>query len=200
MVWHTQTKGGLAMPRSFLSRRRRGFTLIEILVVIAIIAILIGLLLPAVQKVRAAAARMSCANNLKQIGLATHNYHDANKGNLPTGARLSVEVGGRPTGGTNVWVALLPYFDQDNLSKKWDYNDNRHNVDGERDATQAQVIKILLCPSDPLPETVVEFTKAVGSSPPPAPPWSFGFYGMSSYGGNAGTRSVLSSRMTRDGI
>jgi prepilin-type processing-associated H-X9-DG protein len=163
------------------------------LVVIAIIAILIGLLLPAVQKVRAAAARAQCLNNLKQIGLAAHNYH-GDHGQFPVGARLPVLVGDRPTGGTNLWVKLLPYFEQDNLYKKWDNTDNRKNVAGGRNATTAQVIKILVCPSDLLPEPVSQFTA------PGAPPWSWGFYSMSSYGGNAGIRSVHSSRMTRDGI
>src|SRR5262249_20854165 len=194
-----QRYGRLPMPRFFLSRRRRGFTLIELLVVIAIIAILIGLLLPAVQKVRAAAARAQCLNNLKQIALAAHNYH-GDHGQFPVGARLPVYVGDRPTGGTDLWVELLPYFEQDNLHKKWDNDDNRNNVAGGSDATQAQVIKILVCPSDPLPESVVQFTAAFGSAAPPSPPCSWGFYGMSSYGGNAGQRSVLSSRMTRDGI
>jgi prepilin-type N-terminal cleavage/methylation domain-containing protein/prepilin-type processing-associated H-X9-DG protein len=171
-----------------------GFTLVELLVVIAIVAVLIGLLLPAVQKVREAASRMACANNLKQIALAAHDYH-GDHGKFPTGARLPVDVGGRPALGTNVWVELLPYIEQDNLYRKWDHNDNRNNVAGGRNATQAQVIRILLCPSDPLPQPVVELTAAGWRSPP----WSWGFYGMTSYGGNAGTRSTPTAP-SRDGV
>src|SRR5205823_6348893 len=104
---------------------RRGFTLIELLVVIAIIAVLVGLLLPAVQKVREAAARTQCINNLKQFGLAAHNYHGA-AGQFPTGARPSVTVNGVPTLGTNVWVEVFPYIEQDNLYRSWDFTDNRN--------------------------------------------------------------------------
>jgi prepilin-type N-terminal cleavage/methylation domain-containing protein/prepilin-type processing-associated H-X9-DG protein len=189
------------MARFITTARRRGFTLIEILVAIAIIAILIGLLLPAVQKVREAANRIKCTNNLKQLGLAAHNHHDAT-GQFPTGGRLPVDVGGVPTGGTSLWVELLPYIEKDNLHKLWDFNDNRNNVAGGKNATQAHVIMLLVCPSDPLPERVVEQTAA--NWLPPA--WSRGFYGMSSYGGNAGTRSTPTGSppafpdITRDGI
>ena len=104
-----------------LTRRgRRGFTLIELLVVIAIIAVLLGLLLSAVQASREAARRAQCRNNLKQLAVAAHHFHDA-RGRFPTGAHLSVDDGSRPTMGTNVWVELLPYIEQDNLHRNWDF-------------------------------------------------------------------------------
>ena len=100
-----------------LSRKRSGFTLIELLVVIAIIAILIGLLLPAVQKVREAAARMQSGNNLKQMGLAMHNFNDTN-GGLPNNGTWGFGATMVAAGGTHSgsWCyKILPFMEQDNL-------------------------------------------------------------------------------------
>ncbi|MDY3551525.1 DUF1559 domain-containing protein [Gemmata sp. JC717] len=137
-------------------RPRRGFTLIELLVVIAIIAILIGLLLPAVQKVREAAARMKCQNNLKQIGLAAHNYENS-RGGLPPVAYDDTKMEDQtptfplqlPTGQLprSIHFILLPYIEQENVQTKYDpTKDFRDLVN--RPLAQSR-IPVYVCPSAP---------------------------------------------------
>ena len=169
-----------------MARNRRGFTLIELLVVIAIIGVLMGLLLPAVQKIRESANRLSCTNNLKQIGLALHNYHDTYK-RLPYGkSPVYSNVPGAPVYARwSTHSQILPYLEQDNLYRSLDFmfppespdmstpdmpdymlpyqNPGRVNAAGCR--TQ---VSVFLCPSDP--------TEVLTDWP-----------GQSNYAGNQGT-------------
>jgi prepilin-type N-terminal cleavage/methylation domain-containing protein/prepilin-type processing-associated H-X9-DG protein len=187
-------------------RGSRGFTLIELLVVIAIIAVLIGLLLPAVQKVREAAARLSCQNNLKQIGLAIHNYENTfsyfppDEYDLPAadpGVIAAVQGTGNATLGHSMFTFILPYIEQSSLYNKIDLTKSLFNpvnlppcTDpnyGGTNTAFSSPIKILLCPSSPAPAVLNYYNTLFGppgwgvnsscSSTPPDSEWARSDYG-----------------------
>jgi prepilin-type N-terminal cleavage/methylation domain-containing protein len=158
------------------AKSRMAFTLIELLVVIAIIAVLIGLLLPAVQKVREAAARTSCQNNLKQIGLAIHNYAGAN-GSLPGAYKLlpvadtdaNAKFAG-PRVGLSLLATLLPYMEQDAIYRRLDASKSEFNTanvppngphSGTNDA-YTTIVKSYICPANPTPPTLDYYNSCWG--------------------------------------
>jgi len=178
---HSVAEGLVMTPR----RPRRAFTLIELLVVIAIIAILIGLLLPAVQKIREAANRMKCSNNLKQMGLGLHGYHDVNLA-FPSG-HYSGSTG--PLAHTTAFLQILPYLEQDSLFKQTEtwLNANPGYPWVAANPSIAVVMPLFICPSNPRPKHIE--AAAAGANTP---------ISLTSYLGSAGTSS--NSPVAADGM
>jgi len=159
---------------------RHAFTLIELLVVIAIIAILIGLLLPAVQKIREAANRMTCTSHLKQLGLACHNHNDTRE-SLPPG----VAAPGADGRTTSLFVELLPFIEQDNIYKQWNFTTPAANFGAVGTPASAKIVTFV-CPSAAINENPINT--------------SAGWVGLTTYAGNGGTRSFPPQTGTQDGL
>jgi prepilin-type N-terminal cleavage/methylation domain-containing protein/prepilin-type processing-associated H-X9-DG protein len=134
-----------------MHRMRSAFSLVELLVVIAIVAVLMGLILPAIQRVRETANRAACSSNLRQIGIAAHSYHDSRDG-LPPGYRADGAYPGTSPGWG--WAAyLLPYIEQDGIYAPINFGQPVETYPGIQ-----QVVKLYLCPSDPAPREAFQVT------------------------------------------
>ena len=178
-------------------RNSRGFTLIELLVVMAIIGILVGMLLPAVQQVREAARRTECLNNMRQLGLASHNYLSSHR-RFPDGLYCS-EFSPSTNDpyrlnfyGHTFFQKLLPYVEQNNLDRIWNFGmssdaakSNTMDVNGNLtiDAPSATVVGLFTCPTDVVPENAVEYDYSNIGFPQ-------GWHGVASYLGSCGTKST----------
>lgn len=159
------------MTRKPLTPRHHGFTLIELLVVIAIIAILIALLLPAVQQAREAARRTQCKNNLKQIGLALHNYLDVFSV-FPPSFVSDVSTTNTPGGEWSVHARLMPYLEQANLYQQADLTRSYEDPSGVNDGIATQRMGAYICPSE-----VNDRQRVDGSGTPLHYPITYGYNG-----------------------
>ncbi len=185
--------------------RRDGITLVEVSVVIAIIAVLLGLLLPGVQAAREAARRMRCQNQLNQLGLAVHQFESATK-QLPPGLTTFVSAQPRDWYGNTMFAYLLPHVEQQSVYEQWDWSETyeaaiRNTRDPadlgaeSHEAPSAQTLAVLLCPSDLIQQNPVQLDyRRTG--------YASGWFGMTSYLGNGGTYSTYfrDPDMQSDGV
>jgi prepilin-type N-terminal cleavage/methylation domain-containing protein/prepilin-type processing-associated H-X9-DG protein len=177
------------------ANRIRGFTLVELLVVIAIIGILVALLLPAVQAAREAARRTQCVSNLKQLGIAAHNYLTAKKDVLPGGILQENNTSKTPPPaspgyeGESFFIRLLPYLEEQAVYDRWSFT-NRGDNSKTADSPAGALIQTFLCPSDNPAQKVIYFGPGGVSFPPGNSGLAFpGYYSVTSYAGNHGTKN-----------
>jgi prepilin-type N-terminal cleavage/methylation domain-containing protein/prepilin-type processing-associated H-X9-DG protein len=172
-------------PRVETAAYRRGFTLVELLVVMAITGTLVALLLPAVQSAREASRRVQCQSNLRQLAVAALNFESGRR-QFPPGLQQALFPAAPIYRGSSLFTYLLPQLEEKNLQQKWNFDDPLVNTVGGASARTATVLAVLLCPSDIIDQNPVQQN---------------GWYsGLTSYGGNGGTRSYMPAQSTTDGI
>jgi prepilin-type N-terminal cleavage/methylation domain-containing protein/prepilin-type processing-associated H-X9-DG protein len=176
------------LAQSDIQRRARpGLTLVELLVVIAVIGVLAALLLPAIQSARETSRRASCANNLRQLGIAASAYLESKK-EFPPGIEQWYFNSAVSHRGISLFVFLLPHLEEAAVVADWDFADPMNNVNQGASSRTAAVLPLLVCPSDEILQNPVVFSGRQ---------WH---YALTSYGGNGGSRSYFPSRSKADGI
>jgi prepilin-type N-terminal cleavage/methylation domain-containing protein/prepilin-type processing-associated H-X9-DG protein len=191
MLNSSDRQGSLAMARNGRDIQclasRVGFSLVEVLVAMAIIGVLVATLLPAIQASREAARRVQCVSQLRQLGIAANSHATATR-HFPAGVQQWFFNSAVSYRGIPLFAYLLPHLEEANALVKWDYGDPINNANQGSRSNTAIVLPLLLCPSDDIQQNPIVMSSRN---------W---VYGLTSYGGNGGTRSYFPMQSTADGI